>query len=167
MHESGEMYLETILVLGKKKPTVRAVDVADDLGYSKPSVSRGLARLKADGCIIVDADGRIALTEKGRQIAEKIYERHVVLSRTLMALGVDEETALSDACKMEHDLSDSSFEAIKKHFKYESKKRPNGSLFSFFNMIHALTYNCAHMVVGKGVVHRLALAAAFYEPVVF
>ena len=103
MHESGEMYLETILVLGKKKPTVRAVDVADDLGYSKPSVSRGLARLKADGCIIVDADGRIALTEKGRQIAEKIYERHVVLSKTLMALGVDEETALSDACKMEHD----------------------------------------------------------------
>ena len=78
MHESGEMYLETILVLGKKKPTVRAVDVADDLGYSKPSVSRGLAKLKADGCIIVDADGRIALTEKGRQIAEKIYERHPV-----------------------------------------------------------------------------------------
>ena len=111
MHESGEMYLETILVLGKKKPTVRAVDVADDLGYSKPSVSRGLARLKADGCI--------ALTEKGRQIAEKIYERHIVLSKTLMALGVDEETALSDACKIEHDLSDRSFEAIKKHFKYE------------------------------------------------
>lgn len=119
MHESGEMYLETILVLGKKKTTVRAVDVADDLGYSKPSVSRGLAKLKADGCIIVDADGRIALTEKGRQIAEKIYERHIVLSKTLMALGVDEETALSDACKVEHDLSDRSFEAIKKHFKCE------------------------------------------------
>lgn len=119
MHESGEMYLETILVLGKKKPTVRAVDVADDLGYSKPSVSRGLSRLKADGCIIVDADGRIALTEKGRHIAEKIYERHIVLSKTLMALGVDEETALSDACKMEHDLSDRSFEAIKKHFSLD------------------------------------------------
>ena len=119
MHESGEMYLETILVLGKKKPTVRAVDVAGDLGYSKPSVSRGLAKLKAVGCIIVDADGRIALTEKGRQIAEKIYERHIVLSKALMALGVDEETALSDARKMEHDLSDRSFEAIKKHFKCE------------------------------------------------
>ena len=78
-----------------------------------------MAKLKADGCIIVDADGRIALTEKGRQIAEKIYERHIVLSKALMALGVDEETALSDACKMEHDLSDRSFEAIKKHFKCE------------------------------------------------
>lgn len=119
MHESGEMYLETILVLGKKKPTVRAVDVAEDLGYSKASVSRGLSRLKTDGCILVDADGYIALTEKGRQIAEKIYERHVVLSKTLMALGVDEETALSDACKMEHDLSDRSFEAIKKHFSFD------------------------------------------------
>ena len=119
MHESGEMYLETILALGKKKPTVRAVDVAEDLGYSKASVSRGLSRLKTDGCIIVDADGRTALTEKGRHIAEKIYERHIVLSKTLMALGVDEETAISDACKMEHDLSDRSFEAIKKHFKYE------------------------------------------------
>ena len=113
MHESGEMYLETILVLGKKKPTVRAVDVADDLGYSKPSVSRGLAKLKADGCIIVDADGRIALTEKGRQIAEKIYERHIVLSKALMALGVEE---------------------IKKHFKCELKKRP--VRVAFFILLH-------------------------------
>lgn len=119
MHESGEMYLETILVLGKKKNTVRAVDVAEDLGYSKASVSRALARLKTDGCIIVDTDGYIALTEKGRQIAEKIYERHVVLSKMLMALGVDEETALADACKMEHDLSDVTFAAIKKHFYSE------------------------------------------------
>ena len=115
MHESGEMYLETILVLGKKKPTVRAVDVADDLGYSKPSVSRGLARLKADGCIIVDADGRIALTEKGRQIAEKIYERHIVIRDMLIYLGVDEETATQDACRIEHVISDKSFRAICRH----------------------------------------------------
>ena len=113
------MYLETILVLGKRKNTVRAIDVAGDMNYSKASVSRALSRLKSDGCIIIDGDGFIALTEKGRQIAEKIYERHIVLSKMLMTLGVDEQTALSDACKMEHDLSDASFAAIKKHFNSE------------------------------------------------
>ncbi len=117
MRESGEMYLETILVLGKEKNKVRAIDICDRMDYSKASVSRALVKLKNDACIIVDAYGSIALTEKGRQIAEKIYERHQVLSCMLMALGVDEKTATDDACKMEHDISDVSFAAIKTHLR--------------------------------------------------
>lgn len=113
MHESGEMYLETILILGKKKQTVRATDVAEAMGLTKPSVSRALGRLRADGCITAGADGHIAFTDRGREIAEKIYERHRVLTAVLMSLGVDEETASADACKMEHDLSDRTFEIIK------------------------------------------------------
>lgn len=115
MQESGEMYLETILVLGKEKTMVRAIDVAESMGFKKPSISKALAKLKADLCIEVAPDGAISLTEKGRSIAMKIYERHIVLSKLLMDLGVDRETALSDACKIEHDLSDKSFEAIKTH----------------------------------------------------
>lgn len=114
MQESGEMYLETILILGKEKNTVRAIDVCERMSYSKPAVSRALSRLKADACILVDVGGHIALTEKGRQIAEKIYERHRVLTGMLVSLGVDEATAAADACKMEHDISDASFEAIKR-----------------------------------------------------
>lgn len=117
MGKSGEMYLETILVLGKEKGTVRAVDIAERFGYSKASVSRALAKLKKAACIHVDTNGFVALTERGRQIAEKIYERHRVLSDMLMALGVDAETALEDACKIEHDISDASFEAIKSHLR--------------------------------------------------
>ena len=117
MHESGEMYLETILVLGKEKNYVRAIDVVEKRNFSRASVSRGLAKLKKDACILVDDSGYIALTEKGRQIAEKIYERHQVLSSMLINLGVSEDIAYEDACKIEHDLSDESFTAIKAHYK--------------------------------------------------
>ena len=115
MHESGEMYLETILILGVRKNLVRAVDVAEEMGISKASVSRALARLKNDSCIIVDANGHIAFTESGRAIAEKIYERHQVLTEILMAIGVERETAARDACKIEHDISDETFDAMKRH----------------------------------------------------
>ena len=117
MRESGEMYLETILVLGQKKNTVRAIDIVDEMQVSKPSVSKALGRLKKEECIIVDSDGHIAFTEKGRKIAEKIYERHQVLSEILVRLGVDEKTAAEDACKIEHDISDKTFEAIKRHIR--------------------------------------------------
>ena len=117
MHESGEMYLETILILGIKRNMVRAVDVAEEMRISKASVSRALGRLKDEQCIIVDGNGHIAFTEKGRSIAEKIYERHQVLTEILMALGVDRETATADACKMEHDISDATFDAMKQHLK--------------------------------------------------
>ena len=122
MYESGEMYLETILILGQRKNLVRAVDVATEMGLSKPSVSRALVRLKNDACIIVDENGHIAFTEKGRAIAEKIYERHQVLTEILMAIGVDREIAAKDACKMEHDISDETFDAMKRHLK---KKQEN------------------------------------------
>ena len=115
MQESGEMYLETILILKGKKETVRAIDVAEDMGFSKPSVSRALSILKEENCIAVDEKGSITLTRKGSQIAKKIYERHVVLSDMLMALGVDKKTALEDACRIEHVISDKTFAAIKQH----------------------------------------------------
>lgn len=121
MQESGEMYLETILILKGKKDIVRAIDIAEDMGFSKPSVSRGLSILKDENCIAVDEKGSITLTRKGSQIAKKIYERHVVLSDMLIALGVDKKTALEDACRIEHVISDKSFAAIKKHIA-ESKK---------------------------------------------
>ena len=115
MQESGEMYLESILVLGKEREFVRAVDVADYLEYSKPSVSRALGILKEEACITVDGAGSITLTERGRAIAEKIYERHSVLCQMLTKLGVDAQTASKDACRIEHVISDASFEAIKRH----------------------------------------------------
>lgn len=121
MHESGEMYLETILILGQRKNLVRAVDVATEMQLSKPSVSRALVKLKNDACIIVDENGHIAFTEKGRAIAEKIYERHQVLTEILMAIGVEREIAAKDACKMEHDISDETFDAMKKHLKKRQK----------------------------------------------
>lgn len=111
--ESGEMYLETILVLSKKKPAVRSIDVGEYMGYSKPSVSRAVGLLKEGGYVIADPDGHLTLTDAGREIAEKIYERHTVLTAFLVRLGVDPETAAEDACKMEHDISDTSFQAIK------------------------------------------------------
>lgn len=114
---SGEMYLETIYVLSQKKSPVRSVDIAEHMNYSKPSVSRGVGLLKKSNYIIIDEDGYIKLTEEGLLIAQKIYERHRILSRVLMLLGVDEETAEQDACKMEHVISDKSFEALKKHLK--------------------------------------------------
>ncbi len=114
LHESGEMYLETILILSKKGP-VHAIDVGDYMGFSKPSVSRAVGLLKKGEFVTTDTDGSLLLTETGRATAEKIYERHVMLTRFLTALGVDEKTAAEDACKIEHDISDASFEAIKKH----------------------------------------------------
>ena len=115
LQESGEMYLETILILTQKSPYVRAIDVGESMGYSKPSVSRALGLLKSGGFVTVDADGALALTDAGRAVAEKIYERHTLLSSWLVQLGVDETTAAEDACKMEHTISDASFEAIKRH----------------------------------------------------
>ena len=112
--ESGEMYLETILILSGKKSCVRSLDVAEAMGFSKPSVSRAVALLKNGGYLTVREDGHLALTEAGYEVAEKIYERHTVLTDFLCSLGVSRETAAEDACKIEHDISDESFEAIKK-----------------------------------------------------
>ena len=123
MHESGEMYLETILILGQRKNLVRAVDVATEMKLSKPSVSRALVKLKNDACIVVDENGHIAFTEKGRAIAEKICERHQVLTEILMAIGVDQEIAARDACKMEHDISDETFDAMKRHLKLKQTRK--------------------------------------------
>ena len=114
VHESGEMYLEAILVLSRESGFVRSIDVSEYLGYSKPSVSRAVGILRAGEYITVDKDGAITLTDTGREIAEKIYERHTLLTRLLMRMGVREETAAADACKLEHAISDESFEAIKR-----------------------------------------------------
>ena len=115
IQESGEMYLESIHVLLKKNGHVRSVDVSEYMGYSKPSVSRAMGLLKQGGYIVIDNEGFITLTDSGLQVAEKIYERHTMLSRLLQALGVSPETAAEDACKLEHAISDESFEAIKAH----------------------------------------------------
>lgn len=115
LQESGEMYLETILILSKEKGTVRSIDVSEYMGYSKPSVSRAVSLLKSGEFIVVDSDGYITLTDSGKEIAEKIYERHTLLTDMLVFLGVDEKTAVEDACRMEHVISDASFEAIKNH----------------------------------------------------
>ena len=122
MHESGEMYLETILVLGKKNNTVRSIDIAEEMGFSKASVSRAVSKLKQDGYILVDVDGHIALTSKGYELANTIYERHIVLTKMLMSLGVDEKVAAEDACRMEHVISDESFQAIKEHIRTKQKQ---------------------------------------------
>ena len=122
LQESGEMYLESIWVLQKQKGFVRSIDVCEYLGYSKPSVSRAVGLLKNGGYIAVDADGGLCLTEAGREVAEKIYERHTLLASLLMRIGVSEATALDDACRMEHVISDESFEALKRHIEtYGSK----------------------------------------------
>lgn len=115
LQESGEMYLETIYVLSKKSRFVRAIDVGEYMGYSKPSVSRAVGILKSGGYITVDKDGFITLTKAGLERATTIYERHTVLTAMLVGLGVDEETAAADACRMEHVISDKSFQAIKTH----------------------------------------------------
>lgn len=115
LQESGEMYLETILILSLKGKPVRSIDVADYMGYSKPSVSRAMGLLKQAGYVTADEAGFLTLTDAGREIASKIYERHTVLQNLLMRLGVDEETASADACRMEHVISDQSFQAIRRH----------------------------------------------------
>ena len=121
LQESGEMYLETILVLSKTNPCVRSVDVGEHMGFSKPSVSRAIGLLKSGNFVTVDKDGYLSLTPMGEEIAIKMYERHKLLTAFLVELGVDEQTAACDACKIEHHLSDESFEAIKNHAKASRK----------------------------------------------
>ena len=115
IHESGEMYLETIHVLLQKSGAVRSVDISEHMGYSKPSVSRAVGLLKKGGYIVVSKEGYITLTSLGESTAQKIYERHTILSQMLVSFGVDEKTAAEDACRLEHAISDRSFEAIKQH----------------------------------------------------
>lgn len=115
LHESGEDYLEAILVLQEKKGAVRSIDVAQHLGYSKPSVSRAVSLLRADGHIEVGASGQLNLTESGEQIAKEIYERHRFLTKWLVHLGVSETVAAADACRIEHDLSSETFQCLKQH----------------------------------------------------
>ena len=117
LYESGEMYLESILVLTKQGKNVRAIDVCEYLGYSKPSVSRALGILKKSGHVLVDKSGYLTLTESGRSVAEKIFERHRILTEVLISIGVSPEVASDDACRIEHHISDESFEAIKMKFK--------------------------------------------------
>ena len=121
IQESGEMYLESILVLSNKGP-VRSIDIVEYMNYSKPSVSRAVGILKKDGYITVDKSGYIELTDSGHEIAQKIYDRHNLITSLLEMLGVDKETASEDACKIEHHLSDKSFEAIKKHLENYKKQ---------------------------------------------
>lgn len=117
LQESGEMYLETIYRLSQTMDMVRSIDVVEHMGYSKPSVSRAVGLLKNGGYLTVEANGALLLTEKGRAVGEKIYNRHTILTALLMRLGVDRETAAEDACRMEHDISDTTFEAIQKHLQ--------------------------------------------------
>ena len=116
MKESGEMYLESIYVLCSKHSSVRSIDVAEHMNYSKPSVSRAVGLLKKDGYIEVDKDGFITLTQAGKDTANKIFERHTLLTKMLVSIGVDAETASEDACRMEHVISEATFNAMKKHF---------------------------------------------------
>lgn len=121
LHESAEMYLETIYTLSLTKAHVRSIDVAEALNYSRPSVSRAVGLLKKDGYLFMDADGFLRLTELGSDTAEKIYERHRILTAALKALGVDEESAEEDACRIEHVISDTTLTAIKMHMKQYGK----------------------------------------------
>ncbi len=115
--ESLEDYLETILILSKRLPEVRSINIANEMSYSKPSVSVAMKNLRNNGYIETSSEGFITLTDSGRKIAESVYERHMLLSNWLVYLGVDPKTAAADACKMEHDISPESFQAIKKHIK--------------------------------------------------
>lgn len=117
LKESGEMYLETIFLLSKEKKAVRSIDIAEEMNYSKPSVSRAVGILKSEKYISVDNDGYITLTKTGAEVAERIYERHTILTKLFTALGVDEKTASEDACRIEHVISDKTFLAVKNHFE--------------------------------------------------
>ena len=123
LQESGEMYLETILILSQKNSYVRSVDISEHMGYSKPSVSRAVSLLKAGGYITIDDDGHIHLTESGREVADKILNRHKLLTDLLVMLGVDRQTAAADACKMEHVISDETYQAIKNHMAEYGKNK--------------------------------------------
>lgn len=115
MRESGEMYLETIYVLYQNQKNVRSIDVAEEMGFSKPSVSRGIGILRQNGYLTVDPNGYLMLTESGMETAQKIYERHTILTQALIAIGVNPETAQQDACRMEHVISDETLNAFKNH----------------------------------------------------
>ena len=115
LQESGEMYLETIYRLSREQEYVRSIDVAEEMGYSKPSVSRAVSLLRQGGYLLTDEHGHLTLTDVGKELANKIFERHTVLTGLLVALGVDQETAAEDACRIEHVISDQSFEAIKQY----------------------------------------------------
>ena len=119
LQESGEMYLETILILTEKSPCVRSIDVCEYMGFSKPSVSRAIGLLKNGGYVTVDADGYLSLTEVGAEVAHKMYDRHKLITRFLVSLGVSPECASADACKIEHHVSDESFDAIKRFVEKE------------------------------------------------
>ena len=116
LQESGEMYLETIYILSQKQDFDRSLDVAEYMHFSKPSVSRAVGLLKSGNYLVVDGNGHLILTDSGLSVAQKIYERHLILTKMFMELGVDEAIATDDACRIEHYISDISFEAIKKHF---------------------------------------------------
>ena len=120
--ESAENYLETILMLGQGGGAVRSIDIANELGYSKPSISVAMKNLKASGYIEVESGGKIVLTETGREIAQRIYDRHTLISDLLIYLGVDHEIAVRDACKMEHGMSEESFTALNRHLKELKQK---------------------------------------------
>lgn len=117
IQESAENYLETILILGRQNPYVRSIDIATELGFSKPSVSVAMKNLRENGYIQIDSEGHITLSESGREIAETMYDRHTTLSQWLMYLGVNPKTAVEDACRIEHVVSTESFKAIKEHIK--------------------------------------------------
>ena len=118
LQESGEMYLESIYVLSKAQGTVRSIDISEYMGYSKPSVSRAVNLLKNGGYITMDKDNLISLTESGMEIAQKIFDRHTLIANLLIRLGVSEKTAIEDACKLEHSISDESFEAIRRYMEH-------------------------------------------------
>ena len=122
LQESGEMYLETIHILSKKSDCVRSIDVGEYMGFSKPSVSRAVGLLKKGGYVVSDADGYLSLTEAGKEVAEKMYERHTLLTDFLVSIGVSREVAAEDACKMEHYMSDETFQAMQSH----AEKTNNG-----------------------------------------
>ena len=123
LHESGEMYLETILVLKNRLGLVRSIDIANEMGFSKPTISVAMKKYRVDGLVSLVDQGFINLTEEGRDIAEKIYERQQVISHVLMALGVSEKHATEDACKMEHDIRDETFAVLKKEYARLLQKR--------------------------------------------
>lgn len=124
IQEAAENYLETILMLKKSHGQVRSIDIATELGYSKPTISEQMKKFRENGYIEIDGDGYITLTAKGREIAERMYERHMMIAEMLMALGVNEETSYRDACKIEHDISKESFECLKAH--YDRHKKTDG-----------------------------------------
>lgn len=122
IQESAENYLETILILEQRKGTVRSIDIAAELEFSKPSVSVAMKNLRERGCVVMDADGLISLTDQGRKIAEGIYERHTLFTEWLKSLGVSEKTAAEDACRIEHVISEETFRAIKEHAARQAGK---------------------------------------------